>query len=68
MGAEYGIELIAPNRRNGTKTQERESAAPLKRCWNVERLFARFHNFCRLVTRWEHHIENYFGLPASKFC
>ena len=29
--------------------------------WKVERLFAWLHNFRRLVTRWEHHIENFLG-------
>jgi transposase len=27
----------------------------------VERLFARMHNFRRLVTQWEYHIENFLG-------
>jgi transposase len=27
----------------------------------VERLFAWMHNFRRLVTRWEYHIENFLG-------
>ncbi len=46
---EYGIEIIAPNRR-------------YKKRWKVERLFAWMHNFRRLVTRWEHHIENFLGM------
>jgi len=29
--------------------------------WKVERLFAWMQNFCRLVTRWEYHIENFLG-------
>lgn len=32
-----------------------------RRRWKVERLFARMHNFRRLVTRWEYHIENFLG-------
>ncbi len=29
--------------------------------WKVERLFAWLHNYRRLVTRWEYHIENFLG-------
>ena len=61
LAAEYGIELIAPNRRNRTKTHDARPLRRYKRHWNVERLFACFHNFRRLVTRWEYHIENYLG-------
>jgi len=32
-----------------------------RRRWKVERLFAWMHNFRRLVTRWEYHIENFLG-------
>jgi transposase len=31
------------------------------RRWKVERLFAWLHNFRRLVTRWEFHVENFLG-------
>jgi len=27
----------------------------------VEQLFARMHNFRKLVTRWEYHIVNFLG-------
>ena len=30
--------------------------------WRVERLFAWFHNFRRLVTRWKYHVENFLGM------
>lgn len=33
-----------------------------KKRWRVERLFAWFHNFRRLVTRWEYHVENFLGM------
>ena len=59
--AEYGIEMIAPNRGNRGKTQDGRSLRRYRRRWKVERLFARMHNFRRLVTRWEFHVENFLG-------
>jgi transposase len=61
LAEEYGIELIAPNRRNRSKTQDGRKLRRYRRRWRVERLFAWMHNFRRLVTRWEHHIENFLG-------
>ena len=58
---EYGIELIAPNRARRGKTQDGRKLRRYKRRWKVERLFAWMHNFRRLVTRWEYHIENFLG-------
>ncbi len=58
---QYGIEMIAPNRRNRGKTQDRRKLRRYKERWKVERLFAWMHNFRRLVTRWEYHIENFLG-------
>jgi transposase len=57
-----GIEMISPNRSN--RKQKTQDARPLRRyCrrWKVERLFAWMQNYRRLVTRWEYHIENFFG-------
>ena len=60
--AEYGIELIAPNRRGRKRrTQDGRKLRRYRRRWKVERLFAWMHNFRRLVTRWEYHIENFLG-------
>jgi transposase len=60
--SEYGIELIAPNRRGRKRrTQDGRKLRRYRRRWNVERLFAWMHNFRRLVTRWEYHIENFLG-------
>jgi transposase len=56
-----GIELIAPNRRNRRKTQDRRKLRRYKKRWRVERLFAWMHNLRRPVTRWEYHIENFLG-------
>ena len=61
LAAEYGIELIAPNRRRKRKTQDGRKLRRYRRRWKVERLFAWMHNFRRLVTRWEYLIENFLG-------
>ena len=58
---EYGIEMIAPNRRNRSNSQDGRQLCRYRRRWKVERLFAWMHNFCRLVTWWEYHIENFLG-------
>jgi len=58
---EYGIEMIAPNRRNRAKTQDGRPLRRYRRRWKVERLFAWLHHFRRLVTRWEYHVENFLG-------
>lgn len=58
---EYDIEMIAPNRRNRSRTQDARKLRRYRRRWKVERLFAWMHNFRRLVTRWEYHIENFLG-------
>ena len=60
---EYDVELIAPHRSRRTKrTQDRRKLRRYKKRWRVERLFAWFHNFRRLVTRWEYHVENFLGM------
>lgn len=60
---EYDVELIAPHRSGRTKrTQDRRKLRRYKKRWRVERLFAWFHNFRRLVTRWEYHVENFLGM------
>jgi len=62
LAAEYGIEMIAPNRRKRKrKTQDGRSLRRYRRRWKVERLFAWMHTFRRLVTRWEYHVENFLG-------
>jgi transposase len=62
LASKYGIELIAPNRRGRKRrTQDGRKLRRYRRCWKVERLFAWMHNFRRLVTLWEYHIENFLG-------
>jgi len=58
---DYDIELIAPNRRKRSKTQDGRKLRRYRRRWRVERLFAWMHHFRRLVTRWEYHIDNFLG-------
>lgn len=60
---QYGIEMIAPHRsRRRCSTQDGRQLRRYRRRWQVERVFAWLHNFRRLVTRWEFHIENFFGM------
>ena len=60
--ADYGIEMIAANRRRRGRTQDGRPLRRAKRRWKVERLFAWLHNSRRVVTRWERHVENYLGM------
>lgn len=60
--ARVGIGLIAPNRRNRSKTQDGRPLGRYRRRWHVERLFAWLHNFRRLVVRWERQIANFLGM------
>jgi transposase len=62
LATEYGVEMIAPNRRGRKRrTQDGRKLRRYRRRWKVERLFAWMHTFRRLVTRWEYHIENFLG-------
>lgn len=58
-----GIELIAPHRRNRKKpkTQDGRKLRRYRRRWKVERTFAWFGNFRRLVVRWERHLTMYLA-------
>jgi transposase len=58
-----GVEVIAPHRKNRTKlTQDGRSLRRLRRRWKIERLFGGLQNFRRLVTRYEHSLDNYTGM------
>lgn len=61
--AKRGIELIAPHRcnRRRPKTQDGRSLRRYKRRWKVERTFAWFQNFRRLVVRWERKSKLYLA-------
>jgi transposase len=59
-----GIKLIAPHRSNRRPERKTQDGRPLRRYvrrWKIERMFAWFYNFRRLVVRWEYHAENYLG-------
>ncbi len=61
--AETGVEMIAPHRSNRTnRTQDGRPLRRYRRRWKVERLFARLQNFRRLVTRYEHSLDNFTGM------
>jgi transposase len=51
LDEEYGIEMIAPNRENRSKTQDGRALRRRLRRWVVEPLFAWLHWFRRLVVR-----------------
>jgi len=59
---QYGIEMIAANRRGRAKTHDGRPLRRAKRRWKIERLFAWLHNCRRVVTRWERHVGNYLGM------
>jgi transposase len=59
---QYGVEMISPHRSNRKhRSQDGRPLRRYRRRWKVERLFAWMHNYRRLVTRWEYHIENFLG-------
>ena len=59
----YGIEVIAPHRRNRRNaTQDGRRLKRYRRRWKIERLFAWLQNFRRLVVRYERHAENFLGM------
>jgi transposase len=67
--ARRGIALIAPHRR--TRTHRTQDGRPLRRYqrrWKIERLFAWFQNFRRLVVRYERFAENFLGMRHLACC
>ena len=59
---EWGIEMIAPNRRNRCKSQDGRPLRRYCRRWKVERLFAWLQNFRRIIVRYEFYAENYLAM------
>ena len=59
---EYGIILIAPNRKNRKKTQDGRSLRRYRRRWKVERLFSWIQNFRHIRIRDDYYPENYISL------
>ena len=67
--ARLGVELIAPHRR--TRTQRTQDGRPLhryQRRWKIERLFAWFQKFRRIVVRYERFPENFLGMLHLASC
>lgn len=60
---ERGIDMICPHRRNRkkAKTQDGRKLRRYKRRWKVERTFAWFGNYRRLLLRWERSLVVYQG-------
>jgi transposase len=60
---ERGIEMICPHRRNRKKpkTQDGRKLQRYKQRWKVERTFAWFGNYRRLLVRWERNFVVYRG-------
>jgi hypothetical protein len=59
----YGIEVIAPHRRNRrNSTPDGRRLKRYRRRWKIERLFAWLQNFRRLVVKYERHAENFLGM------
>ena len=57
-----GPGVIAPNKCHRRQmTQDLRKLRRYRRRWNVERLFAWLLRFRRLVTRYEHHAQNFLG-------
>ena len=61
--AETGVEMIAPHRSSRKRlTQDGRPLRRYRRRWKIERLFAWLQNFRRLVTRYEHSLDNFTGM------
>lgn len=58
----WGIEMLAPNRKERNKTQDGRPLHRYHRAWKVERLCAWLHNFRRLVVRYELHAEIFLAM------
>jgi transposase len=58
----YAIELIAAHRPHRRRTQDGRPLRRARRRWKIERLFAWFHNYRRIVTRWERDADNYLAM------
>lgn len=63
LAERYGIELIAPHRRNRKKpkTQDGRALRRYRRRWKIERFFAWLFGYRRVATRWERYVQNYLG-------
>jgi transposase len=63
LATTYGIELIAPHLpHRRVRTQDGRPLRRRRRRWKIERLFAWYHNFRRIVTRGERFPDNFLGM------
>ncbi len=53
----HGVDMIAPNRKARSQTQDGRPLRRAKRRWKVERLIAWLQNFRRLVIRYERYAD-----------
>lgn len=60
--AAVGIQMIAPNRRNRRKTQDKRTLRRYRRRWKVERTMAWLQSFRRVRTRDEVKAQNFLGM------
>lgn len=60
--AAIGIQMIAPNRRNRRKTQDKRTLRRYKRRWKVERTIAWLQSFRRVRTRDEVKAQNFLSM------
>ena len=61
--SQRGIYLVAPHKAN-RKRPKTQDGRPLRRYvrrWKIERVFAWFQNFRRILVRYEYKLENYLG-------
>ena len=65
---DWSIEMIAPNRRRRSKTQDGHPLRRYRRRWKIERLFAWLQNFRRLVVKYEFHAENFLAMAQLVPC
>ena len=63
-----GVEMIAPNRRNRSRTQDGRPLRRYKRRWKIERLFAWLGHNRRLIVRYERHVANFLGFLQLAAC
>jgi len=67
--AETGVTMIAPHRSNRKNlTQDGRPLRRYHRRWKIERFFAWLQNFRRLVTRYEHRLDNFTGMIHLGCC
>jgi transposase len=62
LEAGWGTQMIAPNRKKRSKTQNGRPLQRYRRRWKIERMSAWLQNFRRLVVRYEFHAENFLAM------